>query len=414
MKPTILLSLLLIVLQVHNGYGAKDSVQERIASSIDDFALKFSKLITSRQGARKVSRQVSSLQGGKNIFFSPMSISMAFSMIGMGAKSNTEKQIYKGLGLDKIDTSMIHKGFQEFLKVLTSSNHQGMVNMGNGLYLAKGIKIATRYNKDLQNFYKSEIFAVNFKDNVVAEKQINEFVKANTKGKIREVVRGLDPNTMMVLVNYIYFKDEWEYPFVPQNTKKGDFFVDDKTTVKVNMMKKTGYFRHVRDESLSCWVIELPYKGGAVAWFVLPDKGKLEKVEDGLKGETLSKWRKSLETGTQFYLSIPKLSMATSYDLKDLLPGLGISEVFTPNADLTGITGGGKLKIDKASHKAFLDINESGTEAAAATFMSSKVGAAPGPPPVPLVFDRPYFFFLMASVDGPMLFMGKTVNPAHP
>uniref|UniRef100_A0A670HZ91 Serpin domain-containing protein n=1 Tax=Podarcis muralis TaxID=64176 RepID=A0A670HZ91_PODMU len=387
MKPTILLSLLLIVLQVHNGYGAKDSVQERIASSIDDFALKFSKLITSRQG------------GGKNIFFSPMSISMAFSMIGMGAKSNTEKQIYKGLGLDKIDTSMIHKGFQEFLKVLTSSNHQGMVNMGNGLYLAKGIKIATRYNKDLQNFYKSEIFAVNFKDNVVAEKQINEFVKANTKGKIREVVRGLDPNTMMVLVNYIYFKDEWEYPFVPQNTKKGDFFVDDKTTVKVNMMKKTGYFRHVRDESLSCWVIELPYKGGAVAWFVLPDKGKLEKRED---------------LQTQFYLSIPKLSMATSYDLKDLLPGLGISEVFTPNADLTGITGGGKLKIDKASHKAFLDINESGTEAAAATFMSSKVGAAPGPPPVPLVFDRPYFFFLMASVDGPMLFMGKTVNPAHP
>uniref|UniRef100_A0A670HXP3 Serpin domain-containing protein n=1 Tax=Podarcis muralis TaxID=64176 RepID=A0A670HXP3_PODMU len=335
----------------------------------------------------KVSRQVSSLQGGKNIFFSPMSISMAFSMIGMGAKSNTEKQIYKGLGLDKIDTSMIHKGFQEFLK-------------------------------DLQNFYKSEIFAVNFKDNVVAEKQINEFVKANTKGKIREVVRGLDPNTMMVLVNYIYFKDEWEYPFVPQNTKKGDFFVDDKTTVKVNMMKKTGYFRHVRDESLSCWVIELPYKGGAVAWFVLPDKGKLEKVEDGLKGETLSKWRKSLETGTQFYLSIPKLSMATSYDLKDLLPGLGISEVFTPNADLTGITGGGnKIPIFppvQASHKAFLDINESGTEAAAATFMSSKVGAAPGPPPVPLVFDRPYFFFLMASVDGPMLFMGKTVNPAHP
>ncbi|CAI5764479.1 SERPIN domain-containing protein [Podarcis lilfordi] len=401
MKPTILLSLLLIVLQVHNGYGGKDSVQERLVSSIDGFALKFF-------------RRIASLQGGKNIFFSPMSISMAFSMIGMGAKQNTEKQIYKGLGLEKIDTSMIHKGFQEFLKVLTSSNHQGMVNMGNGLYLAKGIKIATRYNKDLQSFYKSEIFAVNFKDNVVAEKQINNFVKANTKGKIREVVRGLDPNTVMVLVNYIYFKDEWENPFVPKNTGKGDFFVDAKTTVKVNMMKKTDYFRHVRDESLSCWVIELPYKGGAVAWFILPDKGKLEKVEDGLKGETLSKWRKSLETGTQFYLAIPKLSMATSYDLKDLLPGLGISEVFTPNADLTGITGGGKVKIDKASHKAVLDINESGTEAAAATFMSFGVGAAPGPPPVHLVFDRPYFFFLMASVDGPMLFMGKTVNPAHP
>ncbi|XP_033029137.1 serine protease inhibitor 2.1-like [Lacerta agilis] len=401
MKPTILLSLLLIVLQVHSGYGGKDSVQEKLVSSIDDFAFKFSKHITSRQGAR-------------NIFFSPMSISMAFSLVGMGAKSNTQKQIYKGLGLNSIDTSKIHAGFQEFLKALTSSKHEGTVNIGNGLYLAKGIKIATKYNKDLQSFYKSEIFAVNFKDNVVAEKQINDYVKDNTKGKIPEVVKGLDPNSMMVLVNYIYFKDEWQDPFDPENTEKKDFFVDERTTVKVDMMQKNGYFRHVRDEQLSCWVLELPYKGGAVAWFILPDKGKLKKVEDGLQGKTLSKWRKSFQTGKQFYLSIPKLSMATSYDLKDLLSGLGISEVFTPKADLTGITGGGKLKIDRASHKALLDINEKGTEAAAAVFMSSGVGAAPGPPPIPLNFNRPFLFSIMASVDGPMLFMGKTVNPVQP
>nr|XP_034958147.1 alpha-1-antiproteinase 2-like [Zootoca vivipara] len=193
MKPAIQFSLLLIGLQVHSGHGGKDPLQEKLASSIADFAFKFS-------------RQVASLQSGKNILFSPVSISMAFSALGLGAKSKTQNQIYSGLGLRTIDTSDIHAGFQKLLKVLTSSKKAGKVNIGNVQYLTKGIKIATKYNKDLQSFYKSEIFAVDFKDNAVAEKQINDYVKEKTRGKITKMVRNLAQDTSMFLGNYVYFK----------------------------------------------------------------------------------------------------------------------------------------------------------------------------------------------------------------
>ncbi|XP_033029191.1 serine protease inhibitor 2.1-like [Lacerta agilis] len=400
MKPATHLSLLLIVLQVHNGHGGKDPIQEKLASSIVDFAFKFSKHVTSHQGA-------------KNILFSPVSISMAFSALGLGAKSKTQNQIYSGLGLTTIDTSKIHAGFQELLKVLTSSKKAGKVNLGNVLYLTKGIKIATKYNKDLQNFYKSEIFAVDFKDNVVAEKQINDYVKKKTRGKITKMVKNLAQDTSMFLGNYVYFKDNWENPFEARFTWEEPFFVDEKTTLKVKMMRKTETVNYLHDEHLSCWLVELPYRGGAVAWFVLPDKGKLKTVEDALGQNTLARWKTTLQQG-EISLHLPKFLMSTSYDLKDLLSRMGITEVFTNKADLSGITGTGSrnLMVSTASHKAVLDVNERGTEAAAVSFGSQVTGASPNAPrPVLLKFDRPFFLFIWAPDDGVMLFMGKIVNP---
>ncbi|XP_060138894.1 serine protease inhibitor 2.1-like [Zootoca vivipara] len=396
MKPAIQFSLLLIVLQVHNGHGDKDPLQEKLATSIADFAF-------------KLSRQVASLQSGKNIFFSPLSISMAFSMIGMGAKSNTQNQIYKGLGLTSIDTSKIHKEFKQLIQMLKSPGAQ--IDIGNALWIKKSHQIIPKFSEGVKSLYKTESF--NFEQSSVAEKQINDYVNKKTHGKISKAVAGLDPAATMVLVNYIYFKGDWEYPFDPKLTHKEDFFIDEGKTVKVDMMRNTERYRYFHDKALSCWVVELPHKGGAVAWFILPDEGKLKKVEDAMGEETLSKWRTSLIEWDEIHLSLPKFSMSASYNLNNVLPGLGITDVFSSNADLSGITKSRRLIIDKAIHEAVLDIHEEGSEAAAVTTLNVKTGSASSSFPVVLKFNRPFFLTILAPNDGPMLFMGKVMNPVQ-
>nr|XP_034959058.1 alpha-1-antiproteinase 2-like [Zootoca vivipara] len=313
MKPAILFSLLLIVLQVHNGHGDKDPLQEKLASSIADFAFKFS-------------RQVASLQSGKNIFFSPLSISMAFSMIGMGAKSNTQNQIYKGLGLTSIDTSKIHKEFKQLIQMLKSPGAK--MDIGNALWIKKSHRILPKFSKGVKSLYEAESF--NFEQPSVAEKKINDYVKKKTHGKITEAVAGLDSTAIMVLVNYIYFKDDWEYPFDPKLTHKEDFFIDEGKTVKVDMMRNTKHYRYFHDKTLSCWVVELPHKGGILA-----------------------------------------------------------------------------------IHQAVLDIHEEGSEAAAVTTFEFRTLSVNASPPVVLKFNRPFFLNILAPNDGPVLFMGKVMNPVQ-
>ncbi|XP_060138876.1 serine protease inhibitor 2.1-like [Zootoca vivipara] len=395
MKPAIQFSLLLIVLQVHNGHGDKDPLQEKLASSIADFAFKFSRQVASLQSAQK------------NIFFSPLSISMAFSMIGMGAKSNTQNQIYKGLGLTSIDTSKIHKLFKQLIQRLMTPGAK--MDIGNALWIKKLHKILPKFSKGVKRLYKAESF--NFEQSSVAEKQINDYVNKKTDGKITKAVQGLDPAAIMVLVNYIYFKDDWKYPFKPKLTHEEDFFIDEGKTVKVDMMENTEHYRYFHDEALSCWVVELPHKGGAAAWFILPDEGKLKKVEDAMGEETLSKWRKSLKKGDKISLSLPKFSMSASYNLNNVLSGLGITDVFSSNADLSGITGSSGLQVNEAIHQAVLDIHEKGSEAAAVTAVT--IGPKSYFFPVELKFNKPFFLTILAPNDGPMLFMGKVMNPVQ-
>ncbi|XP_060138869.1 serine protease inhibitor 2.1 [Zootoca vivipara] len=397
MKPAIQFSLFLIVLQVHNGHGDKDPLQEKLASSIADFAFKFS-------------RQVASLQSGKkNIFFSPLSISMAFSMIGMGAKSNSQNQIYKGLGLTSIDTSKIHKEFEQLIQRLNSPGAK--IDIGNALWIKKSHQILPKFSEGVKSLYKTENF--NFEQPSVAQNKINDYVKKKTHGKITKAVQDLKPTDIMVLVNYIYFKDDWEYPFDPKLTHKEDFFIDEGKTVKVDMMENTEHYRYFHDKALSCWVVELPHKGGAAAWFILPDKGKLKKVEDAMGEKTLSKWRKSLEEGDKISLFLPKFSMSASYDLNNVLSGLGITDVFSSNADLSGITGSSGLKINKAIHQAVLDIHEKGSEAAGVTVVMTEFLSLSLSDPVVLKFNRPFFLTILAPNDGPLLFMGKVMNPVQ-
>ncbi|CAH6850676.1 LOC101835835 [Phodopus roborovskii] len=215
----------------------------------------------------------------------------------------------------------------------------------------------------------------------------------------------------MVLVNYIFFKGNWETPFYPDLTVESKFHLDNKRTVKVLMMRhrdlSTPYFR---DNKLSCSVVEMKYTGNASALFILPDEGKMQEVEASLQPETLKIWKDSLRFRMIDELYLPKFSISTDYSLEGILSQLGIREVFSAQADLSGITGDKDLRVSKVVHKAVLDVTEAGTEAAGATGLML-VGTALNIHPLEIHFNRPFLMIIYETNTQTPLFMAKVTNP---
>ncbi|XP_025902270.1 serine protease inhibitor 2.1-like [Nothoprocta perdicaria] len=368
-------------------------------SAYADFAFRFYK-------------QVIAKEADKNVFFSPMSISTAFALLALGAKSSTLSQILEGLGFGSVDEAHvedIHESFHEVLAVLNCTDANITLNIGNALFTAIGYEPQEAFLKNTKQFYDADFFPINFHKEIEAKTQINNYVKEKTKEKIPELVDQLGRNTIMVIVNYIYFKAAWEKAFDPEFTYEDDFLVKPNVSVRVNMMRREDNYNIYYDQDLSCTVVELPYHGTARALLILPDDGKMEQVEDALSKETICKWDNKLEN-RRVNLHLPKTSISGSYDIKELLEEMGITDVFSSNADLSGITGSRDLQVSQAIHKALLEVDETGTEAAGATaIVVTKVLL----PFVTISFNRPFTILISDKATGITLFLGKVVDPTQ-
>ncbi|KAK7817452.1 hypothetical protein U0070_024926 [Myodes glareolus] len=351
---------------------------------------------------------------GENIVFSPLSIAAALAVLPLGANNNTLQEILEGLKFNLTETpeADIHWGFWHLLHMLSQPGDQVQISTGSAMFVEKSLEILANFEEKTRTLYHAEASGIDFQQPQEAKKLINDYVNKETQGKIKDLISDLDKETLMVLVNYIYFQGLFFRSSIPcPELLKMDWLLSQLRSVEVPMMNiedlSTPYFR---DEELSFTVVELKYTGNASTLFILPDQGRMQQVAASLQPETLRRWRDSLSS-RMIKLSLPKFSISTDYSLQDILPQLGIREVFSTQADLSRITGTKNLRVSQVVHKAVLDVAETGTEAAAATGVVIKRKLALIMNPLNVNFNRPFLLMISDTDTRTSLFLAKVTNP---
>ncbi|XP_045433166.1 corticosteroid-binding globulin [Pipistrellus kuhlii] len=350
------------------------------------------------------------LTPGKNVFISPVSISMALSMLSLGAQGQARAQLLQDLGFNRTDISEaeIHQGFQHLYRLLTESDTTLEVTMGNALFLSQSLELRQPFSEDTKRYYELDTVVTDFQDWARAHKQINEHIKNKTHGKVVDLFSELDSPAMLILVNYIFFKGTWKHPFDPASTKEEDFYVNETTLVKVPMMFQSNNINYLKDPVLPCRLVQLDYVGNGTVFFILPDKGQIDVVIEALSRDTIQRWSDSL-TSSPVDLYIPKVSLSEAYDLGGLLEDMGIADLLTNQANFSGVTQGAQLKMSKVIHKATLQLDEAGAEEAAPTGATQNV--APGP--LSIHFNQPFIMLVFDHFTWSSLFLVKVVDPTQ-
>ncbi|KAK2883639.1 hypothetical protein Q8A67_017276 [Cirrhinus molitorella] len=342
---------------------------------------------------------------GKNIFFSPFGIAMALSMLAVGAKGSTLSQIYSALGYSKLQADQVNEGYEHLFHMLGHGREGMQLEVGANVAIREGFKVVDKFLKDVQHYYNSEAFSVDFSKPEFAGEEINKFIAKKTHDKITSMVKDLDPDTVMMLINYMYFRGEWNKPFDAQLTHKADFQVDKDTKVKVDMMKIIGCYDVFQDENCTT-VIMVPYKGNISMMIILPDDGKMKEVEEYICKHHLKSWLDKLFRSS-VELFMPKFSISATCKLKPILEDMGVTDAFGDTADFSGMTIEVKAKVSQAVHQAVLSVDEKGTEAAVRT----PVRRMPMFLPDTVMLNRPFLVMIVEDNTKSILFMGKITNP---
>ncbi|XP_059544421.1 leukocyte elastase inhibitor-like [Myotis daubentonii] len=352
-----------------------------------------------------------------NIFISPMSISSALAMVFLGTRGTTEAQMSKTLHFDAVKE--IHSSFQSLNADINKRGAPYILKLANRLYGEKTYEFLLEFLASTQKMYGAELASVDFqRASEDARKVINEWVKGQTEGKIPELLAVGDVNNMtkLVLVNAIYFKGNWQEKFSKEATNDTPFRLNKKDTKTVKMMYQKSKFPFGYIEDLKCRVLELPYQGRDLSMVILlPDDIEdeatgLKKIEEQLTLEKLHEWTKP-ENLRSFEVNVhlPKFKLEESYNLNSHLKSLGIEDLFNPKADLSGISRARDLFISEIIHKSFVEVNEEGTEAAAATAIIG-LGCALMPEEN-FVADHPFIFFIRHNPSTNILFLGRLSSP---
>ncbi|XP_029965653.1 alpha-1-antitrypsin homolog [Salarias fasciatus] len=345
-------------------------------------------------------------EAGKNIFYSPISISAALSMLSSGARGDTRSQLMSTLGYAALNQTQVDDGYEHFFHVLEHQQANQQLDVGNVVAVRTGFQPSQQFVADIKQHYVGELHNVDFANPKEAVAQMNKLIASKTHDKIKDMVKDLDPGTIMVLLNYVYFRGQWEHLFDANLTSKEDFHVDESTTVQVDMMKRTGHYDIYEDNDNHTTVVRLPYKGNTSMIIVLPDEGKMKEVEDGFTMERFQHWTQSFFKKI-VDLSMPKFSISAEASLEQILQELGVTDAFSVAADFSGLSQDIKLIVSKVSHQAVLSVDETGTEAAGTTTIELGRNSSLGS----VNLNRPFLVFIVDSSTETILFMGKINNP---
>ncbi len=356
-----------------------------------------------------------------NLFYSPYSISTALAMAYAGASGTTVEQMAGALHFE-LPQDKLHPAFN-WLESELAKRGEGAegkddggfrLNMVNAIWGQKGYEFKVAFLDTLAENYGAGLRILDFIEEPEKSRiTINDWVSEQTEERIQDLIApgGVTPLTRLVLTNAIYFNVAWESKFTEEATEVLPFYLLDGESVTVPMMRQTESFGYAEGDNYQA--VELPYDGKELSMVILlPSEDRYTEFENALDYEQADRIMDKLDD-RRVRLTMPKFEFESEFSLKQALSALGMAEAFSGRADFSGMTGNNDLFIGDVIHKAFVLVEEGGTEAAAATAVTM-VMSAPGPKPeepVIVTVDRPFIFLIRDIETGAILFIGRVVNP---
>jgi serpin B len=350
-----------------------------------------------------------------NLFFSPASISTALAMTYAGARGQTAAEMKTVLHF-ALEDKKLHPAMGALAKSLSAKKEGLKLSIANALWGQKGYGFLKEFLDLNKKNYEAGLSELDFiTATEEARKTINDWVEKKTNNKIKDLLKpgSVPKDTRLILTNAIYFKGTWMYQFKKKDTKKENFHLSEQKNARVYMMhmkKKT--LKYMKGDGFAA--LALPYEGNDVSMVIfLSDKvDGLADLEKELTGENIEKWISQMRKKKIAEVAIPRFKMTKDFVLGKMLQEMGMPTAFRwPGADFSGMTGSRDLFIGEVIHKAFVDVNEEGTEAAAATAVVMRTGAVAARPTV-FKADHPFAFIIRDNKSGAVLFMGRIANPA--
>ncbi|XP_052636456.1 ovalbumin-related protein Y-like [Harpia harpyja] len=362
-----------------------------------------------------------------NIFYSPLSIISALVMVYLGARGNTQSQMEKVLHFDNVtevgDTTdsqcgtseYIHNWFKDLLSDITMPNATYSLKIADRLYIEKTYPVLPEYLECAKKFYKAGLEEVNFKTATEEARQlINSWVEKETNGQIQDflVSGSIDLDTVLVLVNAIYFKGVWKTAFKEDDTREVPFNVTEQESRPVQMMCQNSTFKVATVAAEKMKILELPYTSGELSMLVLlpDDVSGLEQLESKISFEKLMEWTSpNVMEKKRVKVYLPRMKIQQKYNLTSVLMALGMTDLFSPLANLSGISSAESLKISEAIHEANMEVSEEGTEMAGSASVVGDIESSSEFEEFRA--DHPFLFLIKHNPTNSILFFGKYCSP---
>lgn len=353
-----------------------------------------------------------------NLFFSPESLSTALAMAWAGARGETASDMARTLHFT-LPPEQLHPAMGALLNDLNAPHASYHLSVANALWAQSGATLLPAFIDIMNKDYGAGFQEVDFRSRTEeARGVINRWVEQKTAGKIKDLLQSgvLKPTTRLVLTNAIYFRGDWQTPFEQTQTRDEDFHPSAGATLQTPLMHRTGSFDYFYFDGGAFQALEIPYKGNELAMVILlpKDAGGLASFESSITPAKLQSWLKQLTPAPRVEVTLPKFQMTREFSLGRTLGEMGMGRAFGPAADFSGMTGKRDFAISDVIHKAYLDVNETGTEAAAATGATLRTLMMRGPDrTLPVIFraDHPFLFLIQDIHSGNILFLGRLENP---
>lgn len=344
-----------------------------------------------------------------NIFVSPSSVAIALAMTYNGASGSTQQAMAKTLELQGINLQDINSSYAALKSQLENPEANVQLTIANSLWADKDASFRSDFLQRVQDFYKAKVTALNFQ-NAEASNTINNWVQENTRGKINRIVDRVDPSVVLFLINAIYFKGQWSNKFDKTKTAAYPFYLNSGKQKQQQMMSQNGDYLYYENDKFQA--VSLPYgKDGKISFYIFLPKqsSNLKAFHQNLNFENWETWTNQFRNREGF-IRLPRFKTDYEVTLNDALKALGMEEAFSSKANFSGI--GKNLAISQVKHKTFVEVNEEGTEAAAATSVEmSRASFSEKPEPFQMIVDRPFFCAIRDHQTGSVLFMGSIVDP---